>query len=140
MNWLESKEVETHSKDYPYIITTNRELEHFNCGTMTRRTGNFEILTDDVLIINSKDAADNLIEDGQMVCVESARGKVDIKAYITDEVRPGVFSSTFHFPEIMLNNITSNVHDSEAMCPEYKVVMCRIRKSKGKFKSEPFTM
>ena len=140
MNWLESKEVETHSKDYPYIITTNRELEHYNCGTMTRRTGNIEILTEDVLMINPKDAADNLIEDGQMVCVESARGKVDIKAYITDEVRPGVFSSTFHFPEIMLNNITSNVHDSEAMCPEYKVVMCRIRKSKGKFKSEPFTM
>lgn len=139
MNWLESKEVETHSKDYPYIITTNRELEHYNCGTMTRRTGNIDILTEDVLMINPKDAADNLIEDGQMVCVESARGKVDIKAYITDEVRPGVFSSTFHFPEIMLNNITSDVHDSEAMCPEYKVVMCRIRKSKGKFKSKEFT-
>ncbi|MEQ9167524.1 MAG: formate dehydrogenase subunit alpha [Fulvivirga sp.] len=133
-NFKESTEVETHSKDYPYIITTNRELEHYNCGTMTRRTGNVDILTEDVLLINPKDAADNLIEDGQMVCVESPRGKVDIKAFITDEVKPGVMSSTFHFPEIMLNNITSDVHDSEAMCPEYKVVMCRVRKSKGKFK------
>ncbi len=133
--WRESLEVETHSKDYPYIITTNRELEHYNCGTMTRRTGNVDILTEDVLLISPKDAADNLIEDGMMVCVESPRGKVDIKAKITDEVKPGVLSSTFHFPEIMLNNITSDVHDSEAMCPEYKVVMCRIRKSKGKFKA-----
>lgn len=135
MNWRESEELEKHAKDYPYIITTNRELEHYNCGTMTRRTGNVEILTEDVLLINPKDAADNLIQQGQMVCIESPRGKVDIKAHITDEVRPGVFSSTFHFPEIMLNNITSDVHDSEAMCPEYKVVVCRIRKSKGKFKS-----
>lgn len=133
-NFKESTEVETHGKDYPYIITTNRELEHYNCGTMTRRTGNVDILTEDVLLINPKDAADNMIEDGQMVCVESPRGKVDIKAFITDEVKPGVMSSTFHFPEIMLNNITSDVHDSEAMCPEYKVVMCRVRKSKGKYK------
>jgi len=69
-----------------------------------------------------------------MVCVESARGKVDIKAKITDEVRPGILSSTFHFPEVMLNNITSDEHDSEAMCPEYKVVAVSIRKSKGKYK------
>lgn len=133
-NWKESSEIVNNEKDYPYIITTNRELEHYNCGTMTRRTGNVEILTEDVLMIHPKDAADNAIEDGQMVCVESPRGKVDIKAFVTDEVRPGVLSSTFHFPEIMLNNITSDVHDSEAMCPEYKVVMCRIRKSKGKYK------
>jgi len=52
-------------------------------------------------------------------------------------VKPGILSSTFHFPEIMLNIITSSVSDSLAMCPEYKVViplwrdrLCRIRKAK----------
>jgi len=69
-----------------------------------------------------------------MVCVESPRGKVDIKAKISEEVKPGILSSTFHFPDIMLNNITSSISDSEAMCPEYKVVACTIRKSKGKYK------
>lgn len=102
---------------------------------MTRRTGNAEILTEDVLLINAEDAAKHFIHDGDMVCVESNRGKVDIKAKITDEVKPGILSSTFHFPEIMLNNITSNISDSETMCPEYKVVACNIRKSKGKYKS-----
>ena len=76
----------------------------------------------------------HFINDGDMVCVESPRGKVDIKAKITDEVKPGILSSTFHFPEMMLNNITSSISDSEAMCPEYKVVACNIRKSKGKYK------
>jgi formate dehydrogenase major subunit len=135
-DWRESEEIKEHGKEYPYIITTNRELEHYNAGTMTRRTGNVEILTEDVLLIHPEDAARHFIEEGDMVCVESPRGKVDIKARVTDQVRPGVLSSTFHFPEVMLNVITSDVHDSEAMCPEYKVVACNIRKSKGKYKVE----
>ena len=132
--YKESNEIEKYGKDYPYIITTNRELEHYNCGAMTRRTGNVEILTEDVLLINPEDASKELINEGDFVCVESPRGKVDIKAKITDEVKPGILSSTFHFPDIMLNNITSDEHCSEAMCPEYKVVAARIRKSKGKYK------
>ena len=133
-DWKESHEVETYSEDFPYIITTNRELEHYNCGAMTRRTGNVEILTEDVLLIHPDDAAKEGIADGDLVCVESPRGKVDIKAAVTTEMRPGILSSTFHFPEIMLNIITSDEHCSEAMCPEYKVVSCKIRKSKGKHK------
>ena len=132
--YVQSREVTKHGGEYPYIITTNRELEHYNCGAMTRRTGNVEILTEDVLMIHPDDATKNGIAQGDMVCVESPRGKVDIKAYITDEMKPGILSSTFHFPEVMLNIITSDEHDTEALCPEYKVVACRIRKSKGKYK------
>jgi formate dehydrogenase major subunit len=131
-DWKESGELTKHSKEYPYIITTNRELAHYNSGTMTRRTGNVEILTEDVLMINPEDAQKNLIHEGDMVCVESPRGKVDIKARITNEVKPGILSTTFHFPEVMLNMITSDEHDSEALCPEYKIVSVNIRKSKGK--------
>lgn len=133
-DWRESDEIVQNGKQYPYIITTNRELEHYNCGAMTRRTNNAKIITDDVLLINPADAAKHMIAEGDMVCVESARGKVDVKARISDEVKPGILSSTFHFPEIMLNNITSSVADSEAMCPEYKVVAVNIRKSKGEYK------
>ncbi len=129
----ESDEILQNGKEYPYILTTNRELEHYNCGAMTRRTGNVDILTEDSLMMNPIDAKNNAISDGDMVCVESPRGKVDIKARLTEDVKPGILSTTFHFPEIMVNNVTSDVHDSEAMCPEYKVVSVRIRKSKGKY-------
>jgi len=132
--WKETNELVQHAKEYPYIITTNRELDHYNAGTMTRRTGNVQLLTEDVLMIHPEDAARHLIQEGDMVCVESPRGKVDIKAKITDEVKPGVLSTTFHFPEVLLNIITSSERDSEAMCPEYKVVAVNIRKSKGKYK------
>lgn len=135
-DFTESSEIEEHGKEYPYILTTNRELEHYNCGTMTRRTANVDLLTEDVLMIHPKDAASHFISDGDMVCLESPRGKVDVKARLTDQVNPGILSTTFHFPEIMVNNITSDVHDSEAKCPEYKVVSVRIRKSKGKYKAQ----
>ena len=75
------------------------------------------------------------IADGSLVCVESPRGKIDIEAWITDKLNPGILSTTFHFPEVMVNMITSDVYDSEAMCPEYKVVSVRIRKSKGKHRA-----
>ena len=134
-DFQESKEIENNGKEFPYIITTNRELEHYNAGTMTRRTANVKILTEDVLMIHPDDAYAHRIAEGDMVCVESARGKVDLKARLTDEVRPGVLSSTFHFPEINLNVIGSNEHDVEALCPEYKVIAVRIRRSRGREKA-----
>ena len=133
-DFKESNEIITHGNDFPYILTTNRQLEHYNCGTMTRRTKNVELLTEDTLLINPKDANENHIEHGDLVCVTSPRGKVDIHATITNEVKPGVLSTTFHFPEIMVNNLTSDEHDADAKCPEYKVVAVKIRKTKGKHK------
>ena len=132
--WEESVEIQENAKEYPFILTTNRELAQYNCGTMTRRTANELILATDYLMINPEDANENLISDGDFVCLESPRGKADVQARITDEVKKGILSTTFHFPDIMLNNITSSVSDSEAMCPEYKVVAVRIRRSKGKHK------
>jgi len=128
----ETKERVAWEKDYPYILTTNRELEHYNAGTMTRRTRNAKILTEDVLLIHPDDAAKHFISEGDMVCLESPRGKVDVKARLTDQVKPGILSTTFHFPEVMLNIVTSDERDSDALCPEYKVVSVRIRKSRGK--------
>jgi formate dehydrogenase major subunit len=129
-DYVESPEILSYQKDYPYILTTNRVLEHYNAGTMTRRTPNADIVTEDLLIIHPVDAAKHNITEGDWVCIESARGKVDIRARIVDEVKPGVVSTTFHFPELMVNMVTSDVHDSEAKCPEFKVVAVRIRKAK----------
>jgi len=133
--WKESVEISDNNQDFPYILTTNRELEHYNSGTMTRRTNNAQILTEDVLLINPIDAAAHFIEDGDLVCISSARGKTDVKARVTDQVKAGVLSSTFHFPDVKMNDLTSSVSDSDALCPEYKIVSVNIRKSKGKYKS-----
>ena len=126
----ESEEIVNNQERFPYILTTNRNLEHYNCGAQTRRTANVELVTEDVIFVHPDDAAEHGIEDADFVCVESERGKIDIKAKVSDEIKKGVLSTTFHFPEVMVNDLTSDVHDTEAMCPEYKVVSVRIRKAR----------
>ncbi|MFQ5445876.1 MAG: formate dehydrogenase subunit alpha [Saprospiraceae bacterium] len=127
-DFVETHEILDHQAEFPLILTTNRNLEHYNAGTMTRRTANVEIVTEDVLLLHRKDARKHGIQEGDMVRVESARGHVDIRAHISGDVKPGVVSTTFHFPELLVNNVTGDVHDEIANCPEYKVVAVRIAK------------
>ena len=118
----ESREIVQHHGEFPFILTTGRVLEHYNCGTMTRRTGNARIVTEDVLAIHPADAARKQIATGDLVRIFSARGEVRIHAKVSDEVKPGILYTTFHFPEHLVNVVTSSECDEDTMCPEYKVV------------------
>lgn len=126
--YVESPEIIENMDDFPLILTTNRVLEHYNAGTMTRRTGNVEIIHEDIVLIHPKDAEVYDISENDPVIIESARGQISIKAHLTDEVKQGVISTTFHFPELFVNIVTSDVSDSIAKCPEFKVVCVKIRK------------
>ncbi len=126
--WQESTELETNGKEFPFILTTGRILEHYNCGTMTRRTGNGEIVTRDELAINPADAAKKGIHTGDYVKLASARGEVTLPARVTEEVKPGILYTTFHFPENMVNNVTGPGCDADTLCPEYKVIAADVEK------------
>jgi len=99
---------------------------------MTRRTGNAEIVREDTLAIHPEDAARKGIEDGDEVMVRSARGEIPMLARISGEVKPGVLYCTFHFPEVLVNIVTSSECDEDTMCPEYKVVAVDIAKAESK--------
>ena len=124
----ESKEIEKHGAEYPFILTTGRILEHYNCGTMTRRTGNADIVSEDLLAIHPDDASKKGIDDGDMVRIFSARGEVHVKAKLSTEVKPGILYTTFHFPEHLVNMVTSSECDEDTMCPEYKVVAVEVER------------
>ena len=109
-------------KEFPYILTTGRVLEHYNSGSMTRRTPNIDIVSDDYLSINIDDAKVKGIETGDLVKIFSPRGSAKLRAIVTDDVRPGVLYTTFHFPHIAINHITSCIGDLDTMTPEFKVV------------------
>lgn len=121
-DWKESTELKTNGAEFPFILTTGRILEHYNCGTMTRRTGNNEIVVQDYLSLNPADAQRKSIRTGDRVRLSSARGEVELEARVTDEVKPGILYTTFHFPEAMVNNVTGQGCDADTMCPEYKVI------------------
>ncbi len=118
----ESHEVSDNKEKFPYILTTSRHLVHYNAGTMTRRTANQQIISEDVLLINPCDAADKKITNGSSVRLFSARGEVILSVEISQQVEPGILFTTFHFPEFMVNCITGDGHDEQTLCPEYKVV------------------
>jgi formate dehydrogenase major subunit len=117
-----SPELKEHSAKIPFILTTGRRLEHYNSGTMTRRTDNQTIAPNDYLQINPVDAKAKGIFDNEKVRIFSDRGSVEIVAKISDAVDKGVVRTTFHQPEVFINMITGNVGDSETLTPEYKVV------------------
>ena len=118
----ETPELTEHRKQYPFILTTSRQLEHYNSGTMTRRTDNQEISPSDYLEVNPVDAAKKEIANGDKVRIFSDRGSVNIPVKISYRVKPGVVRTTFHQPEIFINMITGNIGDFETLTPEYKVV------------------
>jgi predicted molibdopterin-dependent oxidoreductase YjgC len=89
---------------------------------MTRRTDNEVIVSEDVLLINPKDALSKGIKNQSQVKLFSARGEIELKAEISDKVSAGVLFTTFHFPELMINRVTGDVTDKHTKCPEYKVV------------------
>jgi formate dehydrogenase major subunit len=121
-DFQESPELVEHREKYPFILTTGRRLEHYNSGTMTRRTDNQILLPNDYLEINPLDASKKGISEGDSVRIFSDRGSVNIPVKLNYTVKSGVVRTTFHQPEIFINIITGNVGDFETMTPEYKVV------------------
>ncbi|MBV1910891.1 MAG: molybdopterin-dependent oxidoreductase, partial [Kangiellaceae bacterium] len=120
--WEESQEMLSNADAFPFILTTSRVLEHYNAATMTRRTGNKELVDKDILLINPKDARRKNISTDDKVTLKSERGEIEMVAELSKKVKPGILFTTFHFPELMVNRLTGDVCDTETMCPEYKVV------------------
>jgi formate dehydrogenase major subunit len=127
--FVETPELAGDHADYPYILTTGRVLAHYNCGTMTRRTPNRELADRDVLLIHPRDAAAHGIADDDRVEVRSRRGATHLCARLSEQVRPGVLFTTFHFPEVAINHLTSGIFDQDSMTPEYKVVAVGIARA-----------
>jgi formate dehydrogenase major subunit len=121
-NFEETPEITTNGKKYPFILTTGRELEHYNSGTMTRRTDNQVILPKDTLEVHPRDAKAKGIENNETVRIFSDRGSVNIPIKYSKNVKRGVLRTTFHQPEVFINIITGSVGDKETLTPEYKVV------------------
>lgn len=124
-----SPELNENASRFPYILTTGRLLEHYNSGTMTRRTPNSELVTEDILFVHPYDAGAKGLVSGDYARIFSARGITTMKVKVTDVVKPGVIYTTFHFPEAAINFLTSGIGDEFTLTPEYKVVAVDFEKS-----------
>ncbi len=109
------------------MLVTGRRLQHYNAGTMTRRTGNLELMDRDWLEIHPDDAARLWVTDGDLVSVRSRVGRIEIEARVTERIEPGHVFTAFHFPEVRTNLLIGASADVNTSCPEYKVVAVDVR-------------
>jgi predicted molibdopterin-dependent oxidoreductase YjgC len=115
--------------EYPLILTTGRRREHYNCGSMTRRSkGIMWIWPQEAIEISPADAKELGIEDGETVLVSSRRGVVRTKAKVTDKSSRGVAFLSFHYQDVLTNLLTNAALDPQAKTPEYKACAIRIEK------------
>ena len=108
------------------ILVTGRRLEHYNAGTMTRRTGNLQLMSSDWLEVHPDDAAQLGLREGEAVTVRSRRGEIQLPVQITSRIEPGHVFTAFHFPEVRTNLLIGQSSDVNTSCPEYKVVAVAI--------------
>ena len=81
---------EVTDSEYPLILTTGRSIWHWHTGTMTRRSSTLDAEVKTGWIeIHNKDAERLGIDDGEMVRVTSRRGKIEIAARVTEEIKEG---------------------------------------------------
>jgi formate dehydrogenase alpha subunit len=115
------------SQEFPLVLVTGRRLEHYNAGTMTRRTANLELMPSDWLEVHPDDAARLWVSDGDLVSVRSAYGRIELAARVTERIEPGHVFTAFHFPEVRTNLLVGSSADVNTSCPEYKVVAVDVR-------------
>ena len=113
---------------FPYLLNTGRVLQHYNVGTMTRRTPQRDLVPADLLEIHPDDASREGIADGDAVELESRWGSARPRARLSERVDRGELFLSFHYPDTHANRLTGPHVDPLSKCPQYKATAVRIRR------------
>jgi formate dehydrogenase major subunit len=116
---------EDSSGEYPFILTTGRVAVHHNAGSMTRRSPSLMERDPELFVeINTADAKQLNVADGDEVIIATTRGETEAVARLTQGMKRGVVFMPFHFSGT--NRLTTDLSDPEARIPEFKVSACKI--------------
>jgi formate dehydrogenase major subunit len=114
--------------DYPKVLITGRQLEHWHTGSMTRRAGVLDAIEPDpVALVHPLDLAELGGNPGDVVTLESRRGKVSLYARADDSSPRGAVFVPFCFYEAAINKLTNPALDPFAKIPEFKYCAVRMR-------------
>jgi formate dehydrogenase major subunit len=115
---------------YPTILITGRQLEHWHTGAMTRRAGVLDAIEPEpVCSIHPLDLAALGARPGDIITVESRRGKVSLYARVDEGTPRGAVFIPFAFYEAAANALTNPKLDPFGKIPEFKY--CAVRVTKG---------
>ncbi|HEX5463554.1 MAG TPA: molybdopterin dinucleotide binding domain-containing protein, partial [Burkholderiales bacterium] len=117
-------------KDYPFVLITGRQLEHWHTGAMTRRASVLDAIEPvAVASLHPLDLEAIGVKPGGVITVASRRGTVTIYARADDGTPRGVVFIPFCFYEAAANLMTNSAIDPIGKIPEAKY--CAIKVSPG---------
>ncbi len=108
-------------EEFPFVLSTGRVLYHWHGGTLTRLSKLDDIYPEPTVEIHPDDAREISIAAGDWIRVRSRRGKIRVKALITERSPRGLVFIPFHFAEAAANELTLDARDPLAKIPDYKV-------------------
>ncbi len=115
---------------YPMVLITGRQLEHWHTGSMTRRATALDAIEPDpVALIHPLDLAALGGRPGDIVTIESRRGRVALYARADDGSPRGAVFVPFCYYEAAINRLTNPALDPFGKIPEFKY--CAVRLSLG---------
>jgi formate dehydrogenase major subunit len=116
--------------DYPFILITGRQLEHWHTGSMTRRARVLDTIEPSpVASINPDDLAKLGVDPGGAITVASRRGSITLSARADEGTPRGAVFIPFCYYEAAANLLTNPVLDPFGKIPEFKY--CAVRVSAG---------
>ncbi len=114
-------------EDYPMVLITGRQLEHWHTGSMTRRTEVLDAIEPfPVASLNSADLAAVGVAPGAPIEVTSRRGSVTLAARADDGTPRGTVFIPFCYYEAAANLLTNPALDPFGKIPEFKYCAVRI--------------
>ncbi len=117
-------------KDYPMVLITGRQLEHWHTGAMTRRSGVLDAIEPEpVASLHPLDLAELKAKPGDVVTVESRRGRIALYARADEGTPRGAVFIPFAFHEAAANLLTNPVLDPFGKIPEFKY--CAVKVARG---------
>jgi anaerobic selenocysteine-containing dehydrogenase len=117
-------------KKYPLVLTTGARILYYTHSQHRNIKDLKERSPEPFAEIHSKTATQYGIKDGDPIVVESNRGKIEVKARVTQDILEGVVSIPHGWPGEANVNLLTDVHCREPIMgyPQMKSQLCSIRK------------
>jgi len=113
--------------EYPFVLITGRQLEHWHTGAITRRASVLDMLEPEPSVAMSpRDARRMGLSGGDHVQVQTRRGEVALMVRIDSAMGQGEVFIPFAYVEAAANTLTNPVLDPYGKIPEFKYCACRI--------------
>jgi formate dehydrogenase major subunit len=123
--------------EFPMVLTTGRQLEHWHTGAMTRRASVLDALEPGPVASLSRGEIARLgIAPGDAIRVSTRRGAIELAARQDDAIPDGVVFIPFAYVEAAANLLTNPALDPFGKIPEFKYCAVRVERIEAREAAE----